>query len=75
MERYYLAWTLFGLILIAGGIIIGAFPWHSRRMYPFGGGVGWTFVVPIGIVLVLFGLLAYYTEREEARQSSPDPAQ
>jgi membrane associated rhomboid family serine protease len=72
MERDHIAVVLFGLILIADGIVLGVVPLHPY-MRPLGGGPGWTFVVPIGIVLVIFGLLAYYTEREEARQSSPDP--
>jgi len=74
MRTDYIAAILFGLILIAGGIIMGAVP-HHPYIGPLGGGPGWTFVVPFGIVLVIFGLLAYYSEREVPRKSSTGPAQ
>ena len=53
---------------------MGAVP-HHPYIGPLGGGPGWTFVVPFGIVLVIFGLLAYYSEREVPRKSSTGPAQ
>lgn len=77
MKTDYVVAVLFGFILIIGGLMLDPVirRIHSYGVVSFGTGVAWGCIIPIGVVLIIFGLLAYYTGREEARQSSPEPAQ
>ena len=76
METDYIVAVVFGFILIIGGLMLDPVirRIHSYGMAPFSTGVAWGFIIPIGVILVIFGLLAYYTEREDTRQSRPEPS-
>jgi len=63
---------LMGLVLVLAGFVVdAALRWHFYGLWPTRAPVGMAFLVPLGVLVILLGLVTNMTEREQIEHRDP----
>jgi hypothetical protein len=73
MDLRHVAFGILGLALVIGGFVIDTtLRWHFYGLWPTRAPVGMALVVPLGVLVIIFALIAHITSQSEVRHESSE---
>ncbi len=73
MNLRHVAFGMLGRAVVIGGLVIDTtLRWHFYSLWPTRAPVGIAFVVPLGVLIIIFALIAHVTPQSEARHKKSE---